>query len=63
MADAIDDANAMAALHLDQSLAASLAAAAAIPAGVPGECSDCGGDSPRLVNGLCAPCREPRRRR
>ena len=33
-----------------------------VPAGVAGECSDCGDDHPRLVGGLCAPCREPRPR-
>ncbi len=27
--------------------------------GVPGECRECGDDSPRLVLGRCAPCREP----
>lgn len=30
-----------------------------VPAGVAGECTDCGDDSPRLVGGRCAPCREP----
>lgn len=39
------------------------AAAAAIPAGEPGECSRCGEDMPRLVNGRCAPCRDGRNRR
>ena len=32
--------------------------AAAIPVGEPGECELCGWDSPRLVNGACAPCRD-----
>jgi hypothetical protein len=31
-----------------------------VPAGAPGTCSDCGDESPRLVDGRCAPCREPR---
>lgn len=42
--------------------AAVRAAAAAIPAGVPGECSNCGEHMPRLVDGRCAPCRDGRRR-
>jgi len=29
--------------------------------GVPGECRECGDDSLRLVLGLCAPCREPKK--
>jgi RNA polymerase-binding transcription factor DksA len=29
-----------------------------IPAGVPGECDKCGEDSPRLVEGNCARCRD-----
>lgn len=33
-------------------------AAAKIPAGVPGECHECGEQSKRLVDGRCAPCRD-----
>lgn len=33
-------------------------AAAAIPAGEPGDCDRCGLPSPRLVNGACARCRD-----
>lgn len=29
-----------------------------IPKGVPGECDLCGEDMPRLVGGVCAPCRD-----
>ena len=29
-----------------------------MPAGAPGECERCGYDKPRLVNGVCAPCRD-----
>lgn len=29
-----------------------------MPAGTPGECEQCGYDSPRLVGGACAPCRD-----
>ena len=29
-----------------------------IPKGVPGICDLCGEDMPRLINGVCAPCRD-----
>ena len=32
--------------------------AAEIPKGVAGECERCGEDMPRLINGVCAPCRD-----
>ena len=32
--------------------------AAAIPKGVPGICDLCGEDMPRLINDVCAPCRD-----
>ena len=32
--------------------------AAAIPKGAQGECERCGEDMPRLINGVCAPCRD-----
>ena len=32
--------------------------AAAIPKGIPGICDLCGEDMPRLVGGVCAPCRD-----
>ena len=34
------------------------AQAAAIPAGEPGVCEWCDCESPRLVGGACAPCRD-----
>ena len=34
------------------------AKAAAIPPGEPGICEWCDCESPRLVNGACAPCRD-----
>jgi hypothetical protein len=46
---------------VEAGLAAARANAAAIPAGVPGECESCGDDSPRLVAGWCALCRDGRR--
>lgn len=59
MADQIDDANRLADEHLERSLRA---ARAPVPAGVPGECEECGEDMPRLVNGRCGYCRDGRRR-
>lgn len=35
-------------------------ATAPIPIGAPGECDNCGEDMPRLVDGLCARCRDGR---
>ena len=32
--------------------------AAQMPKGEPGECERCGEDMPRLINGVCAPCRD-----
>jgi hypothetical protein len=32
--------------------------AVSIPAGYPGECERCGEESPRLVDGVCARCRD-----
>lgn len=60
MADIIDDANAIAEEHLKRHLQAALVPVAA---GEPGECDDCGDGHPRLVNGLCAPCRDAEARR
>jgi hypothetical protein len=31
-----------------------------VPAGEPGICENCGDETPRLVTGRCAPCREPK---
>lgn len=58
MADDVDLATELAREHLERSIRA---ARAPIPAGVPGECDDCGEDSPRLVGGRRAPCRDRRR--
>jgi len=41
-----------------RAVAAARATAANIPKGEPGECVQCGEDSPRLVAGVCAPCRD-----
>jgi hypothetical protein len=57
MADAIDDAQVLSDMHLSHSLAA---ARRPIAIGYPGECENCDRDSPRLVEGWCAPCRDRR---
>lgn len=62
MADEIDYANDQVQRGQDYLEASCRRAAAAIPAGEPGECERCGEDMPRLVNGRCAPCRDGRRR-
>lgn len=57
-ADPIDQASARAAEFIGDLEAAARRAAAAIPAGTPGDCDLCGEWSQRLVNGACAPCRD-----
>jgi hypothetical protein len=59
MADDVDMAVEIADEHLARGIAR---ARQPIPAGVPGECEQCFEDSPRLVNGRCAFCRDGRRR-
>jgi hypothetical protein len=58
MADEVDRATEIADAQLTRSIAA-----ARVPVGAPGECDDCGDNSPRLVHGRCAPCRDGRNRR
>ncbi len=59
MGDAVD----MAVEIQDEHLARGIARARQpIPAGVPGECEQCFEESPRLVDGRCAFCRDGRRR-
>lgn len=57
MADDVDKAAVLADQHLEHSLRA---ARAAVPAGIPGECEQCGEDMPRLVDGRCGYCRDGR---
>ena len=59
MADDVDLANRFNEQHLERSLRA---ARATVPAGVPGECSGCGEDMPRLIHGRCGYCRDGRQR-
>ena len=58
MADVADMANDVAQAALDRNIRA---ASAPIAIGAPGECRVCCEDSPRLVMGRCAPCREPKK--
>jgi len=58
MADIADDAGDYIEKMEEAAIAAHRAAAAAIPEGVEGECWECGIESKRLVNDLCAPCRD-----
>lgn len=56
--DVIDRGNARAEQILDAAIAEVRYQAKAIPAGEPGDCELCGEWSGRLVNGVCAPCRD-----
>ena len=60
MADLADLASDLTQAHLERSIRA---ARVPVPIGAPGECAECGDDSPRLVGGRCAPCRDGRTRR
>lgn len=57
MADLADQAFLIEQEHIARGLAA---VCSTIPDGEPGECDECGEVTPRIVDGLCAPCREPR---
>lgn len=59
--DIIDQANDHAASEAAAREAAIRRAAAEIPVGVPGDCDFCGEWSGRLVDGICAPCRDRKR--
>lgn len=58
MADEIDTTNDRVMQETERLLRATREAASRIPEGAPGECYGCGEHSPRLVNDLCAPCRD-----
>ena len=60
MADEADMANDRIEKIEERNIAAIRAAAAEIPEGYPGECVSCGLESKRLVDDLCAPCRDMR---
>lgn len=61
MADAADMADDIQAEHLANAIRAT--ASQPFDPGAPGECANCGHDSPRLVRGRGAPCRDGRNRR
>jgi hypothetical protein len=58
MADLADSTDEKSAYILEADVQAVRNRAAAIPRGEPGECDKCGEESPRLVGGHCAPCRD-----
>lgn len=58
MSDIVDLATGLEAEHLSRSLARI---SGDIPAGVAGECDECGEQMPRLVGGRCGFCRDGRR--
>jgi len=58
VADVADMANEFVQAHLDRSIRA---ARVSLDPGVEGDCENCDEHSLRLVNGLCAPCREPKK--
>lgn len=58
MSDEIDAAQLREQEDTERALTAARETAARIPKGEPGECGRCGEESPRLVNGVCAPCRD-----
>lgn len=58
MSDEIDAAQIREQEVTERALATARAMVAKIQKGEPGECSRCGEESPRLVGGVCAPCRD-----
>ncbi|SCX93331.1 hypothetical protein SAMN05216420_101375 [Nitrosospira sp. Nl5] len=58
MGDEIDLTNDRIIATTDSAIAKVREAAANIPVGKPGDCMDCGEWSGRLVEGVCAPCRD-----
>lgn len=60
MADVVDIANDFEELITAKNLEFVMSQAAAIPAGEAGECDLCGEHYARLVNGVCARCRDKR---
>lgn len=60
MADDVDLTANREELILDANIQHVLKQAAKMPKGEPGECRYCGEESPRLVGGACARCRDKR---
>lgn len=57
MADAADIAGEIAQARIDRAIAQ--VSVPGFEAWVAGKCEACGDETPRLVEGKCAPCREP----
>lgn len=58
MADEIDFATELTQRRTEEEVRAASKAAREMPAGEPGECDLCGEHFTRLVNGVCARCRD-----
>jgi hypothetical protein len=58
LVDEHDIASELEAMHRDRAVHYARLEAQRIPAGEPGECTMCGEHKPRLVNGVCAKCRD-----
>lgn len=58
MADVADITQDNLEFGLDRKLDTIRLKASNIPQGTPGKCSICGWDAPRLVKGVCSPCRD-----
>lgn len=61
MPDLADIAQEIILVDTDNGVNAARRDLAQMPAGEPGECEVCLDDSPRLVGGKCAPCRDGRK--
>lgn len=61
MADDVDKLQEKIDRALESGIYQATKRANSIPKGKPGICKFCGWDAPRLVNGVCAPCRDKRR--
>lgn len=58
MADEADQTDERTSVELSAEVAEIQRKARQIAKGVPGECVKCGEDMPRLVGGVCCPCRD-----
>lgn len=58
MPDEIDQCQEFQHFHNEALVKKAIADGASIPTGIAGECKNCGEQSPRLVGGNCAPCRD-----
>lgn len=58
--DSVDEANALVIAEQETAIKKARSVAACIPEGRAGVCADCCQHSRRLVDDLCAPCRDER---